>query len=316
MPPPQNGSSLAGSFRIFAVAGITVYVHWAWLVVAYLELQFRTSYYDLWVWNALEYVSLFGIVLLHEFGHALACRQVGGRADEVVLWPLGGIAFVQPPARPGAVLWSIAAGPLVNLVLVPFTVGAYIYAGAEGLKEANHDADHFLFALMAMNLMLLIFNMLPIYPLDGGQILQALLWFVIGRATSLMIVCVIGMIGVAGFIVLALALGEWWFGVIAAFSALRCWAGFRQARFLAQLESAPRHPGATCPSCEAHPPKGPYWQCDVCRARFDTFAHQGECPGCGQRFEVAACLDCQRAHPIWAWYDSDEPPAGAWEDRV
>lgn len=72
-------------------------------------------------WNIAEYLALFGIVLLHEFGHALACRQVGGKAERVVLWPLGGIALVQPPPRPGALLWSIAAGPLVNLVLVPLT---------------------------------------------------------------------------------------------------------------------------------------------------------------------------------------------------
>ena len=48
------------------------------------------------------YLALFSIVLLHEFGHALACRQVGGKADQIVLWPLGGVAYVAPPPRPGA----------------------------------------------------------------------------------------------------------------------------------------------------------------------------------------------------------------------
>jgi Zn-dependent protease len=57
--------------------------------------------------------------LFHEFGHALACRQVGGQADLIVLWPLGGVAYVSPPPRPGALLWRIAAGPLVNVLLVP-----------------------------------------------------------------------------------------------------------------------------------------------------------------------------------------------------
>src|SRR6516164_9494752 len=126
MPPPAKGSSLAGSLRIFGVAGISVYVHWSWVLVAYLIFQIRRKDYDLWVWSVAEYLSLFAIVLLHEFGHALACRQVGGRADEIVLWPLGGIAFVDPPPRPGAVLWSIAAGPLVNVLLVPVTAGLWI----------------------------------------------------------------------------------------------------------------------------------------------------------------------------------------------
>ena len=70
-------------------------------------------------WNVAEYLALFLIVTIHEFGHALACRQVGGQANQIVLWPLGGVAYVNPPQRPGATLWSIAAGPLVNVVLAP-----------------------------------------------------------------------------------------------------------------------------------------------------------------------------------------------------
>ncbi len=75
-------------------------------------------------WNVLEYLALFLIVMLHEFGHALACRQVGGTANQIVLWPLGGVAYVDPPPRPGATLWSIAAGPLVNVALLPVLFGA------------------------------------------------------------------------------------------------------------------------------------------------------------------------------------------------
>src|SRR5439155_2197999 len=117
-------------------------VHWSWLVVAIFEIQMRANSYTSQAWNVAEYLALFGIVLLHEFGHALACRQVGGRANDIVLWPLGGIAFVSPPPRPGAVLWSIAAGPLVNGVLVPITIIAYRIAGAPGLPETNPDAAH------------------------------------------------------------------------------------------------------------------------------------------------------------------------------
>ena len=101
MPQPNRSPTLAGSMRIFGVAGISVYVHWSWLLIGYLELQFRTSAYQFWAWNVAEYLTLFLIVLLHEFGHALACRQVGGHADEIVLWPLGGIAFVKSAAAAG-----------------------------------------------------------------------------------------------------------------------------------------------------------------------------------------------------------------------
>jgi hypothetical protein len=206
-------------------------------------------------------------------------------------------------------------------VLVPFTVGAFIAAGALGLEETNLDAYRFLFEIIRLNLVLLIFNMLPIYPLDGGQIVQALLWFVIGQAKSLLVVSVIGMavavavIALAGLAVLSGATWSWWYIVLAVFAGLRCWVGFRQARLLARLESAPRHRDAACPSCNAHPLKGPFWKCDECHARFDTFTHQAECPACGKRSPTTACPECRRAHPLWAWYESDEQPAGEWEGR-
>src|SRR5438128_11539216 len=110
-------TSQSGSFRLFRFAGIDVYLHWSWLVVGYFEVKSRAGQFGSPAWNLAEYFTLFGIVLLHEFGHALACRQVGGVANRIVLWPLGGVAYVDPPPRPGATLWSIAAGPLVNVVL-------------------------------------------------------------------------------------------------------------------------------------------------------------------------------------------------------
>src|SRR5437870_1426815 len=100
MPSPQLQSSLAGSLRIFAFAGVSVYVHWSWLLIALVELQFRRDEYDSYFWNVAEYLALFGIVTLHEFGHALACRHVGGEADAIMLWPLGGYTLAIPPPRP------------------------------------------------------------------------------------------------------------------------------------------------------------------------------------------------------------------------
>ena len=132
------------------------------------------------------------IVLMHEYGHALACRQVGGTANQIVLWPLGGVAYVNPPQRPGATLWSIAAGPLVNVVLLPVLYTAVVVARSAGWAQAMPDVYQLLRAVLWIDLSLLIFNMLPIYPLDGGQILRSLLWFVLGRGRSLMVTTVLG----------------------------------------------------------------------------------------------------------------------------
>jgi Zn-dependent protease len=227
----------AGSFSLFRIAGIQVNVHWTWLLVAYFEIGSRVNNYHSMAWNVVEYVSIFGIVLLHEFGHALACRQVGGQANRIMLWPLGGVAFVQPPPRPGALLWSIAAGPLVNVVLAPVTVAAAALAQVAGLKDTQPDFAHFLYSIAVINLVLLIFNLLPIYPLDGGQILQALLWFVVGRARSLMISGIIGLAAAAGMVALALVyLQDTWLALVAAFVAWQAWRGFRMGIGLQRVQ--------------------------------------------------------------------------------
>src|SRR5438477_9305595 len=109
----------SGVIRLFRFAGIEVFLHFSWFLVAAIYISGYIRRYESPVWGVLEYISVFAIVLVHEFGHALACRQVGGIADRIVLWPLGGIAFVNPPPRAGAYLWSIAAGPLVNVALIP-----------------------------------------------------------------------------------------------------------------------------------------------------------------------------------------------------
>ena len=73
-----------GSFKFFRGFGIDVYVHWSWFVVAAWDIQGRTGAYQSLLWNVLEYLSLFGLVLMHEFGHALACRQTGGTANQIM----------------------------------------------------------------------------------------------------------------------------------------------------------------------------------------------------------------------------------------
>src|SRR5436190_24218986 len=100
---------MGGTIKLFRFAGVQVYLHFSWFLVAFLEISRFAGRYNAPVWAVLEYLSLFFIVLVHEFGHARACRQVGAVANQIVLWPLGGVAFVNPPARPGAYLWSIAA---------------------------------------------------------------------------------------------------------------------------------------------------------------------------------------------------------------
>src|SRR5438045_4421255 len=149
---------MRGGFPIFRVAGFQVYLHFTWFLVAWYEINSSKSRYQSPSWAAVEYIALFAIVLLHEFGHAFACRSTGGRADRIVLWPLGGLAFVDPPMRPGAVLWSIAAGPLVNVGLYPILHAAAAMTGRHGLLAVNPNLHQLIVSLWFINLALLIFN--------------------------------------------------------------------------------------------------------------------------------------------------------------
>ena len=209
-----------GSIRLFRIAGIDLFLHWSWFLVAAYEISGRSQNYSSVVWNVLEYLSLFLIVMMHEFGHALACRQVGEqRRNRIMLWPLGGVAYVDPPPRPGATLWSIAAGPLVNVALIPVLAGLGVLSRSMNWAATMPNADALLHAVWVIDISLLVFNMLPIYPLDGGQILRSLLWFLMGRGRSLMVATIVGFIGVAGLIALAVWMQSPWFGVISRCSS-------------------------------------------------------------------------------------------------
>jgi Zn-dependent protease len=249
----------------------------------------------------LETLGLFLIVIMHEFGHQLACRQVGGTTHDIVLWPLGGVAYVNPPQRPGAQLWSIAAGPLVNVILIPILAAMVSVSAHSGWPETHPDAYNLFNSIYIINFVLLVFNLLPVYPLDGGQILRSLLWFLFGRANSLMVASIIGFIGVIGLIGFALYAQSIWIGILAFFALINCWAGFKQAKMLSKVEKIIRRPGFACPSCHMQPPLGELWRCGQCRQPFDTFLTQGICPHCQAQFNLTQCLDCGQRSPMNEW---------------
>jgi Zn-dependent protease len=231
-----------GTIRLFRFAGITVFLHFTWFIVAAYFISGYIRKYESPIWGVLEYVGLFVIVLIHEFGHALACRQVGGVANQIVLWPLGGIAFVNPPRRAGAYLWSIAAGPLVNVILLPVlgVMLMLVRASAPGT-----DIAVFVHDLNWINLALLVFNILPVFPLDGGQIVRGLLWFPFGEFRSLQIASLIGLFGGAILGILGLVAGSIWWAVLAFFLLSRAWYGWQQAKAMiaiSRMEPVPPSP--------------------------------------------------------------------------
>jgi hypothetical protein len=215
---------------------------------------------------------------------------------------------VAPPLRPGATLWSIAAGPLVNVVLLPILTGFAWLSRSQGWADTLPNLHGYLQAIWVINAVLLGFNLLPIYPLDGGQILRSLLWFVVGRAKSLLVATIIGFVGVAALIALAVFTQSIWIGIMAAFILLNCWGGLKQARALAKMEKMPRHQGYACPACRTAPLIGEFWLCGRCQKPFDTFATHAACPHCGEQFGVTSCTNCGELRPFSEWVAPSSGP--------
>jgi len=291
---------------LFRFRNIPVTLHWSWLLVAGIEVWWRSGSYGHWAWNLAEYVVLFVIVLMHEFGHALACQSVGGTVEGILLWPLGGVARVQPPQQPGAQLWSIAAGPLVNVALLPVTIGLVFAGGSMGLGD---DAQHFVTAIAFINALLLGFNLLPVFPLDGGQILRSLLWYPLGRERSLAIAAGLGLVvSTVGGVAVVLVMQDLWLGLIAAYAAWHSWRALKSARARMGLAKLPRHPRARCPSCGEAPPAGPFVRCPNAHV-FSPYDGPvaGACPTCGFEVTGVPCLFCGETHRPQAAVD--QPPA-------
>lgn len=289
------------SIRLFKLFGVTVFLHWSWLVVAIIQisLSHQNGLDQPLLFHVALYLSLFLIVLMHEFGHAMACRSVGGVAEQIVLWPLGGVAYVQPPPRPGPILWSIAAGPLVNVALVPVTVLLWLLFAH--LQGPDASVTVFFRVVTFINGGLLVFNLLPIYPLDGGQMLRSLLWFAVGRAISLLMVSILGLLGGLAFLLFGVLAAGFWIALMGGFILMQSYVSLRLGWMLYRLEGLPRHVGPVCPSCHEAPPAGALWSC-ACGASFDTFENGGRCPQCGELFAITLCPLCRHGAPLPQWY--------------
>jgi Zn-dependent protease len=307
----QLPPAFQGSFRLFRFAGVDVFVHWSWFLAAFIIIQDRPVQYSSMVWDVVEYVIVFSFVLMHEFGHVFACRSVGGTADRILLWPLGGLAFVAAPPRPGANLWTTVAGPLVNVALAPILIGLML-ALAPAEDEATTDIFFLIRALTVFNIVMLVFNLLPVFPLDGGRILHSLLWYVLGPGLSLAIAAGIGLIAAAGLLVLAACYKQWWLAMTTVFLMLGSFNSLKHARALIAWNRIERRTDVACPHCGSSPPVGVYWKCGQCNSQFDAFETLGQCPNCNQRYGELMCLDCGKLAKVDAW--SNEEPTSS-EDK-
>ena len=192
----RKGSLVKWSFQIARIAGIDVRIHATFLLLlAWLGLGYYESGGLGAVVAGLGFILLlFACVVLHEFGHALAARAYGIHTPDITLLPIGGVARLERmPEKPSQELVVAMAGPAVNVVIA---FGLYIVLGKffdlGDLASVEDQRGNLLTKLLAINVMLVVFNLIPAFPMDGGRILRALLATRIKHARATRIAAGIG----------------------------------------------------------------------------------------------------------------------------
>ncbi|HMX74294.1 MAG TPA: site-2 protease family protein [Anaerolineales bacterium] len=167
-------------WKLGKFAGIDVYVHATFLLligwVGYSHWLEHRNWGE--VLNGILFIlALFVCVILHEYGHALTARKYGIKTRDITLYPIGGVARLERmPEKPIEELWVALMGPAVNVVIAA-GLFAYLYLTSSlvPLNELTIASGNFLERLMTVNLSLVLFNLIPAFPMDGGRVLRALL---------------------------------------------------------------------------------------------------------------------------------------------
>lgn len=208
---------MRGSLKIFTWLGIPVFLHWTFGLI-FLYILYHAQAEGLGttqtVWLTLLFMTLFLCVLLHEYGHAIAARRFGVKTRDIILMPIGGVARLERmPEKPFHEFVVAIAGPAVNVVIaVLLYVGIgfgvegdlgdmfsyYILKadiGEEIITESGYfmsPALHFAIKLAFTNVALVVFNMIPAFPMDGGRVFRALLSMWLGRPRATKIAAWLG----------------------------------------------------------------------------------------------------------------------------
>jgi stage IV sporulation protein FB len=253
---PTFDNPLTWSVRLGRVFNIDVRLHVFFLIYIVIELLSAVFPAVGRVTAGIEIVAismlcLFGLVLLHEFGHCIACRWIGGDANEILMWPLGGLAFTRPPNHWRAHMVTAVGGPLVNVVICLVTgvtlglmTGQWLgvalpnplsFAGIRTEAIAGSWPLMILFLINTLSLVLLLFNLLPIFPLDGGRITQAALWPRFGYVRSMRLAIRTGFIGAIALGIFGAVTLKLMIVAIAIFGGVTCWMTHRQLAFTEEM---------------------------------------------------------------------------------
>src|SRR5437660_7992016 len=185
------------SWRIGRIAGIDLYVHMTFLILlGWVGLSYYLARHS--ARDALSGIgfilALFGIVVLHELGHALTARRFGITTRDITLLPIGGVARLERiPDQPKQELLIAIAGPLVNVAIAAILFFILNVRGTfSDLSDLSNLHVGMTAKLMLVNVFLVVFNLIPAFPMDGGRILRALLAMRMNYARATRIAATVG----------------------------------------------------------------------------------------------------------------------------
>jgi Zn-dependent protease len=170
---------IRGAWRLGRLAGIDLYLHPTFLlIIGYVALIYwqRTHRVADVLEGILFVLVLFSCVVLHELGHALTARKFGIKTRDIVLLPIGGVARLEKmPEDPKQELLVALAGPAVNLVIASALAVWLLFQNTLQFVGMEIAGGSFAMRVMSANLFLMVFNLIPAFPMDGGRVLRALL---------------------------------------------------------------------------------------------------------------------------------------------
>lgn len=236
--PPRAENPMTWSLPLFRLMKVEIRIHALFLALILVETA-RSAIAGRGPedtmplgmgWTLYALCALWFVVLLHEFAHCVMARCLGGAADEILMWPLGGLATTSPPNRWQAHLLTALAGPLASgglfvVCAVPLWLSTHstavvfpsLFRGGgilDGIIVITAEENALLltsvFLLHCMNSLVLLANLLPILPFDGARILHAALWSRVGYVRAMKGV---ERVGVAGAVVLAVVALLWSTGI-------------------------------------------------------------------------------------------------------
>lgn len=212
------------SLKLGKLANIGIYVHWSFLLlvlwIIYDGLSRNLSLLE-GIFSFVVVGTSFFCVVLHELGHALAARRYGIGTKNIILLPIGGVALLERmPDKPSEELVVAIAGPLVNVVIACFIAVLlgilYLIHSFTGLLAWDSWLTYFLFVLLAVNGMLIVFNAIPAFPMDGGRVLRSLLAMRMNKVKATTIATRLGQLIAVGFAVYAIFFGGYPFLLLIA----------------------------------------------------------------------------------------------------